>query len=172
MDILYQFGEYGPIFLIILSVYLLRDHKNLNFYYRVGIFANSILNIVLKGIIQEPRPGFDNKKVKLASTHAKEYFFQNGIPFFIYGMPSGHAQSSFFSSIFIYSSLKNTNLLYFYLLVSLIICFQRVKFEYHTIIQLIVGAIIGSVFAYLVYQFAREKIKGKIREKPDDDGPI
>jgi len=38
--------------------------------------------------------------------------------------------------------------------------------------QVIVGGIVGTAFGYLVYQFAREKIKNRIREKPDDDGPI
>ena len=172
MDILYEFGEYGPIILIFISWYLLWNHNNLFFYYNVGILANAVLNLIIKGIIQEPRPLFDSKKVNLAKIHAKKYFFQNGIPFDIFGMPSGHAQMSFFTLVFIYLSLKHTNLLYLYIFFSLLICYQRVKFEYHSISQVIVGAIVGSSFGYLVYKLAREKIKGKIREKPDDDGPI
>lgn len=172
MEILYEFGGYAPILLILLSWYLLWDHKNLFFYYNIGLIANSILNIILKGLIQEPRPMFDNKKVNLITKHAKEFFFQNGIQFDIYGMPSGHAQMAFFTSIFIYLSLKHTNLLYLYLFITLLICYQRVKYEFHSIPQVIVGGIVGSGFAYFVYQLAREKIKGKIREKPDDDGPI
>ena len=172
MDILYELGSYGPIILILLSWYLLWDHKNLFFYFNVGLITNSILNTILKGLIQEPRPMFDSKKIKLISSHAKEYFFQNGIPFDIYGMPSGHAQASFFTTVFIYLTLKHTNLLYLYILFSLIICYQRVKYQFHSISQVIAGAIVGSSFAYVVYQLAREKIKNKIREKPDDDGPI
>lgn len=172
MDILYEFGGYSPIILIVLSWYLLWEHKNLFFYYNVGLIANAILNIVLKGLIKEPRPMFDNKKIKLMITHARDYFFQNGIPFDVYGMPSGHAQAAFFMSVFIYLSLKHTNLLYLYIFFSLLICYQRVKFDYHSISQVVVGAIIGSVFAKLVYQLAREKIKGEIREREDDYGPI
>ena len=172
MDILYEFGGYGPIILILLSWYVLWDYKNIFFYYNVGIIANAILNIILKGIIQQPRPMFDSKKVNLAKTHAKQYFFQNGIPFDIFGMPSGHAQMSFFTTIFVYLSLKHTNLLYLYLFISLIICYQRVKFDFHSIEQVVVGAIVGSVFGYIVYQLAREKIKGRIRERLDDFGPI
>jgi membrane-associated phospholipid phosphatase len=172
MDILYELGGYAPILLIFLSWYLLWEHKNLFFYYNVGLISNSILNTILKGLIQEPRPLFDNKKIKLMSIHVKEYFFQNGIPFDIYGMPSGHAQMAFFTTVFIYLSLKHTNFLYLYLLVSLFICYQRVKFDFHSMTQVIVGAIIGSCFAYFVYHLAREKIKGRIRERPDDYGPI
>jgi len=172
MSILYEFGAYGPNLLIILSWYLLWDNKNLFFYYTVGIFSSAVLNLILKGIIQEPRPMFDDKKVRLLKTHGKEYFYQNGIPFDIFGMPSGHSQASFFSTIFIYLAFKQTNLLYIYIPLTLLTCYQRVKFDYHSISQVVVGGIVGLAFGYLVYQLAREKIKNRIREKPDDDGPI
>jgi membrane-associated phospholipid phosphatase len=172
MSILYEFGAYGPIILIILSWYLLWDNKNLFFYYTVGIFANSVINTILKGIIQEPRPMFDEKKIRLLKTHGKDYFFQNGIPFDIFGMPSGHAQAAYFSTVFIYLTLKQTNLLYIYIPLTLLTCYQRVKFDYHSISQVIVGGMSGSAFAYLVYYLARSKIKNIIREKPDDFGPV
>ena len=172
MSILYEFGAYGPIILILLSWYLLWDNNNLFFYYTVGIFANAVLNLILKGIIQEPRPMFDTKKVRLLKTHGKESFYQNGIPFDIFGMPSGHAQASLFSTVFIYLAFKQTNLLYIYIPLTLITFYQRVKFEYHSISQVIVGGLVGSAFGYFVYQLAREKIKNKIRQKPDDDGPV
>ena len=172
MSILYEFGAYGPIILILLSWYLLWDNKNLFFYYTIGIFANAVLNLIFKGIIQEPRPMFDDKKVRLLKTHGKEYFYQSGIPFDIFGMPSGHAQASFFSTVFIYLVFKQSNLLYIYIPLTLLTCYQRVKFDYHSISQIVVGGIVGSAFGYFVYQLAIEKIKNRIREKPDDDGPI
>jgi dolichyldiphosphatase len=172
MDILYELGGYGPIILILLSWYLLFDNKNLFFYFNIGLFFNSVLNTILKGVIQEPRPMFDSKKVKLMASHAKDYFFQNGIPFDIYGMPSGHAQAAFFITVFLYLSLKHTNLLYLCIVFSLIICYQRVKFGYHSVLQVTIGSLIGSVIAYIFYQLAREKIKGKIEERKDDDGPV
>jgi len=172
MNILYELGAYGPVLLIILSWYLLWDNKNLFFYYTVGIFANAVLNLILKGIIQEPRPMFDDKKVRLLKTHGKDSFYQNGIPFDIFGMPSGHAQTSFFSTIFIYLVFKQTNLLYIYIPLTVLTCYQRVIFNYHSISQIILGGIFGLAFGYLVYKLAREKIKNRIREKPDDNGPV
>jgi membrane-associated phospholipid phosphatase len=106
------------------------------------------------------------------ASHAKDYFFQNGIPFDMYGMPSGHAQTAFFITVFLYLSLKHRNLLYLCIIFSLIICYQRVKFEFHSTIQVIVGSIIGSIVGYIFYQLAREKIKGQVREREDDHGPI
>ncbi len=172
MNILFEFGEYGPILLIILSWYLLWNNKNLFFYYNIGLFANSIINTIMKGIIQQPRPMYDNKKMYLLTNHAKNYFYQNGIPFNMFGMPSGHAQSSFFSTAFIYFSLKNNNIFYLYLASSLLTCYQRVALDYHYILQVIIGAFVGSSFARIVYQLAKEKIKGTIREKPDNFGPM
>ena len=168
MTILYNLGRFGPIILIIMSWYLLWENNNLFFYYTIGVFVNSILNLIFKGIIQEPRPLYDYTNIMLAKTHAKQYFFQNGIPFDIFGMPSGHAQSCMFSTTFIFLSLKKTKILYLYLAISLITCYQRVAFDFHTIIQIIVGSIVGCVFGYIVYNFAREKIKGKIKPKMDD----
>jgi hypothetical protein len=36
----------------------------------------------------------------------------------------------------------------------------------------VVGAFVGSLYAYLFYYFAQQKLKGKIIEKQDDDGPL
>ncbi len=172
MNILYELGQYGLILLIVLSWYLLWEHNNLFFYFTVGILANIILNLFLKGVFQEPRPLYDDKQFYLLKTHAKSFFFKDGIPFNFFGMPSGHAQMAFFITMFMYLSLKNKKLLYFYLILSLLICYQRVKFEYHSVLQVIVGSITGLLFGYFLYQLARGKITGKIREKPDDFGPI
>ena len=172
MNILYEFGEYGLIILIILSWYVLWNNENLFFYYNVGIITNVILNTILKGIIQEPRPMFDDKNINLAKKNLKDQFYRNGIPFDIFGMPSGHAQMTFFTTTFIYLSLKKINLFYFYLIYSIFVCYQRVKFKYHSVSQVIVGSLVGIAYGNFVYQLTRQKIKGKIREKPDDFGAV
>ena len=172
MNILYELGAYGPLLLMFLSWYLLWNNKHLFFYYTIGIFISSVINIILKGIIQQPRPMFDEKKIKLLKTHGKQYFYQSGIPFDIFGMPSGHAQAAFFSTAYIYLGLKQFNWLFFYFILSLLTCYQRVKFYFHSVSQVLVGAIVGSLFAYFVFHFAKENIKGPIREKPDENGPV
>lgn len=171
-NFIYELGEYGPIILIIISYYLLWDKSNLFFYYNVGLLSNSIFNLILKGIIQQPRPLYDSKKMMLVKTHAKNYYFQNGIPFDMFGMPSGHAQAAFYSVVFIYLALKQTNVMYFYLPLALLTCYQRVAKNYHTVNQIIIGSIVGGSYAYFVYWLSKEKIKGIIREKPDDNGPV
>ena len=168
----YYFGTVGPIFLFFLSLFFLRNKSHLSFYYVIGFFMNAILNIVLKGIIKQPRPSEDPEKFKIALKNQERVGYRNGLPYDIFGMPSGHAESSFFSVGFIYFTIRNMNLVGLYLVLSLLILFQRVIYNYHTILQVVVGSVVGLLFGYFVFQIAQEEIKGDIREKPDEDAPI
>lgn len=167
-----KFGMFGPVILYFCSIYLLWNKPNLFFYYNIGFFINALLNLIIKGIIQEPRPSEDLKTFHLALTHGKRFLFKDGMPHDIFGMPSGHAQSSLFSTMFIYLSFRKQNLLWAYLVVSFLTMFQRVVYKHHTILQVIIGAVVGCAFGYFVYFLAREKIKGHITEKADDYGPL
>lgn len=167
-----EFGTYSPLILFFISIHLLWNNENLFFYYNIGIFINTILNLLLKGLLQQPRPTEDLKTFHLALTHGRKFVFRDGIPFNIFGMPSGHIQSAFFSTAFIYLSLRQTNILYSYLLFSFISMSQRVVYNHHTIFQVIVGAIVGTSFGYFMYYLAQQKIRGHISEKIDDYGPI
>jgi membrane-associated phospholipid phosphatase len=168
----YYLGNLGPLILLFFSLFLLWNKHNLFFYYLVGIFVNAILNLIIKGILQQPRPSEDPKLFNLALKHGKRFMFKDYIPHDIFGMPSGHAQSVFFSTVFIYFSLQKSNILYIYLLISLITVIQRVVYNYHTILQVVVGAIVGGTFGYYDYYLAQQKLKGKIRERSDDYAPI
>ena len=168
VSVFHEFGQYSPLLLFFLSIYLLWDYSNLLFYYIVGIFMNTILNIILKGIFQQPRPLEDIPKFNMAITRGSRYLFNNGIPFDIYGMPSGHAQLTLFSTTFIYFSLHQYNILYLYLGVSIITMLQRFIFNYHTVTQVLIGAVIGTMMGYFVYFLAKTKLKGKLTIKLDD----
>jgi membrane-associated phospholipid phosphatase len=167
-----EFGSFGPVILIFLSMYLLWNKQNLFFYYTVGVFIDNILNIILKGLFLQPRPTIDKKEFDLALKHGKRFIFKDGMPYDLFGMPSGHSQSSLFSTVFIYLSLRKNNIGYTYLAISLLTMLQRVIYSHHTVLQVCVGATVGSVTGYLFYCIANEKVKGQIREKPDDFGPI
>lgn len=164
--------DYGNILLFILSIYILWNKHKLLFYYIIGSFFNTILNVILKGIIKHPRPSEDINAFNLALSTGKRFIYKNGIPYDIFGMPSGHAQFCLYSTIFIYLSTKHVKLLYLYLFVSFFTMIQRVVYNHHTILQVMIGGVIGLLFGYLMYCMARENIKGFIREKMDDFGPI
>ena len=171
-NLFYYFGSSGPIILYILCLKFLWSKPNLFFYYNVGIFGNTILNYILKGIIKEPRPSEDIRQFNIALNNGTRLIFKNGIPHDIFGMPSGHSQSVFFSTIFLFLSIKNKKLLYFCLFICAITMAQRVAFEFHTLLQVIFGAITGSGFGYFVFHLAGLKIRGHITEKLDDFAPI
>jgi hypothetical protein len=166
-------GQNGPFVLIFTTLYLLRKHKNLLFYYVIGIFTNMLLNLVLKGILLQPRPSEDPKLFNLAIKNGKRFIFKNGIiPHDICGMPSGHAQSAIFSTVFIYLSLKNIYISLSYLIISLITMYQRIKYNFHTPFQVIIGGIIGGVFSFIMFYLAKQNIKGVLKIKSDDNAPI
>jgi membrane-associated phospholipid phosphatase len=165
-------GKIGPMILNITSIYFLRNKHTLLFYYIIGGFSDAILNLILKGLIQHPRPSENMEAFRLALTHGRRFLFNDGLPYDIFGMPSGHAESVFFSTTFIYCALKNKYIIYGYLALSLIVTSQRVVMGHHTPFQVLVGAIVGATFGLFVYYLATLNIKGHITEKLDDFGPI
>jgi len=167
-----NFGKTGPIVLFVYSLYLLWNKSNLLYYYIYGFFLNTILNLVLKGLIKEPRPLEDPKLFNIALKHSIRFKFINGYPYDIFGMPSGHAQSAFFSTIFIYLALKDIKISVIYLIISLLTMYQRVLFKDHTVLQILAGSIVGILFSGFMYFMSQQKIMGKLRAKKDDDGPI
>ena len=167
-----NFGRLGPFILTAFAIYILRNKPNLFFYYLVGVVTSAILNLILKGLFLQPRPSIDKKDFDLALKHGKRFLFKDGMPYDMFGMPSGHSQSSLFSTVFVYLSLRKNNIGYTYLAISLLTMLQRVVYNHHSVLQVCVGAIIGCCSGYFFYYLANEKVKGQIREKPDDLGPI
>lgn len=161
-------GQNGPIILFALSVFLLRNKCNLLFYYIIFYVIGLILNIILKGIIQQPRPSIDKKTFDLMIKNKERYISKYGVPYDIYGMPSGHSQSVLFSTIFIYFAFHNIKLTIIYLLISIITVSQRVIENHHTVLQVIVGSMIGLIIGYVSYEMAKIKMAGKLTNKKDD----
>lgn len=158
-------GFISPFILMINSIYLLWNKHNLIVYYVIGLFFNSLLNYVLKGIIKQPRPLENEKLINLALNNGRLFSYD------IYGMPSGHAQSALYSTIFIWLVFKNKNILILYLLLTLLTIYNRINTQSHTMLQVIVGAIIGALFGYFIFYIATKKIKGKFKPKEDDNAP-
>ena len=167
-----KIGENGPMLLLFLTIFLLRNKHNLLFYYILFFILSLLLNIILKGFIQQPRPSIDTKTFNLMMKNKERYNYKHGIPYDIFGMPSGHSQSVLLSTIFIYLSLHDIKIAMLYLFITLITLTQRVLDNHHTILQVIFGSFIGCILGYLAYKMAQINLKGKNTAKKDDYGPL
>jgi membrane-associated phospholipid phosphatase len=87
-------------------------------------------------------------------------------------MPSGHAQNVIYSTIFVYFALKDVKITIFYAIISLLTMYQRIKYKNHSVIQVIVGAIMGAFIGYSFYIYARKTMAGKLKGRDDDNAPI
>ena len=142
-------GFHGPSILIATSIYLLWDHRPYLIMYVLGMVLNLILNGTLKSIIKQPRP---QKQIEFMDHDNLKGINQ-------YGMPSGHAQLSFYSIVYILCvkrPMKECLMVFGLLFIGLITMYQRVKFGRHTIEQVIIGSIIGSIFSYLIYRLTKK----------------
>jgi membrane-associated phospholipid phosphatase len=167
-----KIGQNGPMILLFITIFLLRNKYNLLFYYILFFIISLFLNLVLKGIIQQPRPSIDSKTFHLMMKNKERYIYKRGIPYDIFGMPSGHSQSVLLSTIFIYLSLHDIKIAILYLFITLITLTQRVIDNHHTILQVIFGSLIGVALGYVAYKMAQTNVQGKKTAKKDDYGPI
>jgi len=160
---------FGPIILIISTIITLWKNKKYSFYYKFGTISSFILNFILKNIFRQPRPNENMEKFNLTMKHFNMFSFKNGIPYDIFGMPSGHSQFVSFSTMYIYLVRKNLYITLIYLLISLIVIYESIKLEYHSVSQVIVGSMVGSLYAIFIYYLAQNNIMGDISLKKDDN---
>ena len=137
-------GHYGPPILFVLTFYSLFHRNIYMFVFLFGTLINCWINMLLKQVFREPRP-----QNPIAFVDSNDLIGNN-----YYGLPSGHAQSVFFSLTFLYQVMKPVSnyttifILYIMSCISIITLYQRWKYRRHTIKQLLFGAIVGSFFAW------------------------
>jgi membrane-associated phospholipid phosphatase len=159
-------GLYAPIILFIFTIFLLRNMKTFLSVFVAGFLFNNLLNIVLKLLIKEPRPSKDQKAIEIGVVNGARIGFDK------FGMPSGHAQNGGFCFTFITMVLNNPFVSTLFLIISVISLFQRYLYNNHTILQLGVGFIVGSIVALFAYRIANQYIVGSTQIKKDEYGPI
>ena len=131
-------------------------------FYVVGTILNTILNIILKLIIKEPRPSKDQKFIEIGVANGLFISYDK------FGMPSGHAQNCGFALAFITLVFNNHLITTLYMIISLSSLMQRYFYNNHTILQLIVGFMIGLFVGYITYLLGSKYIMGNIKTKKDD----
>jgi len=138
-------GYYGPVILFAVTFYYLLNRLPYLYLFTMGSIINTLLNSTLKSIFRELRP---------SHPLGNEHFHGSNF----YGLPSGHAQSCFFSVAFLYCMRAPTTLLYLTTFISTLTIYQRWKYRYHSVKQLLYGILVGIFFAWFIiymYQYIR-----------------
>ena len=141
----------NDIDLLLLSVMLTLVDKFITPFLKNYIFKNLMgtKNYPILGIGKRPKGARDTgcfltKKDEISNT---------------YGMPSGHATSASFFSMYAINIILNSSMnqitkilgTFLFIGLGLGIMYSRVKFRCHTIQQVILGGIFGSIFGKLYY---------------------
>tara|TARA_B100000035_G_scaffold307767_2_gene311508 strand:- start:631 stop:1137 length:507 start_codon:yes stop_codon:yes gene_type:complete len=130
-------GFFGPVIVLFINIYFLWNQKLYLYSYIILSFFNTFINKALKIIIQEPRPD------KSTSFIGEKYDNTEN-----FGMPSGHAQTIFFSLTYLYMVKQNMYVLLISFFLACLTLFQRDKYKNHSKIQLFVGSIVGICVGY------------------------
>jgi len=148
-------GHYGPLISFFLTGYSLLNRKIYAFVFACGSFLNLAINMWLKAIFREPRPQHPVKFID-----SDDLVGSNS-----YGMPSGHAQITFFSLTFLL--LTKSPILWIYIMtcIAVITVYQRWKYKRHTVKQLIVGAGIGIFSAWIIVMITDTYLQDIISHK-------
>ena len=145
-EILDYIGYHGPLIHIIITFCLLWNFKTYLFVYLIGIIINHWIIILLKDAIAEHRPDGWRKIPYIDSE-----ILEKGA--LVYGMPSGHSQTLFYSIAFLYLVKRKFYIILFSFVLAVLTWYQRWKYKRHSLKQLFVGAVIGGLFGTGMYYF-------------------
>lgn len=140
-------GYYSPFSLIILNLVLGILFKIDHYFLYLILFGNifnCIVSHILKLIFKVKR----QKQRPFMGTTEKSYAF-----------PSGHSQIISFNTTLIALLFKNIYLTLFAIILCFNTFYQRYNYRNHTIIQIVVGAVIGIFLGFSLHNFVSKEIK-------------
>ena len=142
----YSLGYFGEYITFLITCALIFNQYIYFIVYIIVFIINRLINNYLKQIFKQDRPKNPIKFLDDDQFSKKKY-----------GMPSGHSQLTFFSVMYAYLV---TNKFYPWILllfsIAIIVIYERFVFKNHTLAQLISGAFVGSIIAYLTYSLVNQ----------------
>lgn len=127
-------------FVMIICIFLWSKRFFWTYIYIILYVINYYLIIFSQKIIKDPRP-INGKEFTKDEFHNSD----------VYGMPSGHTQTACFSLVFFYMITRSFFWLFIMLFIVGCTISQRLIYRKHTIYQIIMGGIIGSILGYSSY---------------------
>ena len=117
--------------------------KQSKYFYGYILFyvINTFINKFIKLVVRDPRPK-DGKNIMDFEKNVYEGIEE-------YGMPSGHAQSCFYSITYLYLVKENSIWLIVELFIASLTIYQRWKYNRHTAQQLMVGSMVGAFVGWV-----------------------
>lgn len=163
-------GAYAPLLLFFAALVALRSSHRALLYFGMGSGICILVNLALKGILQQPRPKQDRKVLEMAVSHGERFSLDK------FGMPSGHAQYCSFATLFVlcwlaYHNRPSTAWLVFFVFTTAISLMQRWWYRNHTVLQLVVGAVIGASLGVAYAWMEKESESRGWIPKVDDNDP-
>jgi len=146
--ILDKIGFFGPLINFIIVITNTWNQTPYLLSYLVFFYLEIMLNRELKIQIKQERPTNGKSLFAIEKYEGAER----------YGMPSLHAQSVIFSTVYLY--LVNQKKIYWVLIelfISALTIYQRWSYRRHTIEQLAAGSLLGAIIASISY-FTTKKI--------------
>ena len=148
-------GFQGPIITTMITYFSLLEKPIYAWMFIIGSVLNYLLVLVLKDAIKQPRPSNP-------IPYIQDDMYKGAI---LYGMPSGHAQITFFSITYLYLTNRPFPLIAISFFIGCLTLYQRWKFRRHSVEQLIVGTINGSAFSYGIYWMTTNYLQRKYTPK-------
>lgn len=168
-SILHTLGKYGPFIMFIFSLIIMKSKTVTTYAYILGFVLNTIINPMIKLIIKQRRPDREKSTTFISAIidQSKNINDLKHPPSFIeeatdahrYGMPSGHAQTAFFSLVYVWLTYRNIKITSVYMLLTIITCIQRIITRKHYLDQVVIGAIIGGVLAVFFFTILSSLLK-------------
>lgn len=142
VDFFYGIGYFGEYITFLFTIFLIYKQMYNLVFYIILFILNKFINDYAKDYFKQYRPPNPKKFLN-------DDYFKKGK----YGMPSGHSQLSFFSLTYSYLSTNKIDIsIILMMLTCLIVIYERFTYHNHTLLQLIFGALLGILLAYLSRQ--------------------
>lgn len=158
-------GANAPLFLFFTSVWLLYHWPRALWFFLAGSTVNVCSNLLLKGIIQQPRPDKDQRVLEIAISQGERFSVDK------YGMPSGHAQYCGFALAFIYLSLQRPLVSVAYWILTLVTLYQRYAYHNHTLLQIAVGFGLGLGLGALFEHMSQKAAETGWQPRAEEHNP-
>ncbi|BDU50918.1 phosphatase PAP2 family protein [Haliovirga abyssi] len=149
-----------PFLLTGIIVGIILNLKKIEKIFSISLMSTSyagLMVLLIKGVISRERPFVANNPLQFFN-YIKAYNAGELFKFDYLSMPSGHTITAFATFIPFFLYVKNKYLKALFLFIPSIVLFSRVYTYRHWLSDVIVGAVLGSLVAYSVYENNKNKI--------------